>query len=110
MNESFQPARRSWLWPTPGRLGDYPWSPMAWILLGLFALAEFGNWQMGNELRRVCELLHQGDFSISRSELVMEEVEAVCRNRTLQPSRDGGNARQRMQSFSAPELSAGQGV
>src|SRR5262245_15426430 len=65
MKESYQPAKRSWPWPLPGKLGDYAWSPMAWIFLGLFALAEFGNWQMGSEIGRVCELLRQESFSIS---------------------------------------------
>ena len=107
MNESYQPAKRSWLWPGPGRLGDYAWSPVAWILLALFTLAEFGNWQMGNEIRRVCELVRQGDFSIAKPEPLIEELEAICSNRT---PREGQNSRQGMQSFAAPDLPAGQGV
>jgi len=87
MNESYQPAKRPWLWPTPRRLGDYAWSPMAWILFGLCALAKFGNWQMGNEIRRVCELLRQGDFPASPPTLANGEIEGIWRNRTPQPSR-----------------------
>src|SRR6516165_2437276 len=86
MNESYRPARRSWSWRTPNRLGDFAWSPMAWILLGLFALAEIGKWQMGNEIARVCELLGQGDFAASPPTLAKEEVEGGCRNRAPQSS------------------------
>jgi hypothetical protein len=90
MKESYQAAKQSWLSTVPDKLGDYAWSPMGWIFLGLFTLAEVGNWQMGHEIRRVCELLHQGDFSTSPPELAKEEIEAICRNRTPQPSRSGG--------------------
>lgn len=66
------------------RLGDFAWSPMTWIFLCLFALAEVANWQMGNEIGRVCELLSQGGLSSSPAGLAKEEIEGICRNRTPQ--------------------------
>ena len=97
MDESYQRATPSggelpsngqsaWFQRAPHKLGGFAWSPMAWILLGLFALAEIGNWQMGNEIARVCELLGQGDFAASPPTLAKEEIEGVCRNRAPQSS------------------------
>jgi len=88
MEESYQQAKRS-VGESASRvrttwLGDFAFSPMAWIFLGLFALAEVGNWQMGNEIARVCEWLGQGDFSSSPPSLAKLEVEDICRNRTPQ--------------------------
>jgi hypothetical protein len=88
MEESYQRARRS-VGDSSSKvratwLGDFAWSPMAWILLGLFALAEVGNWHMGNEIARVCELLGQGDFASSPATLAKVEIEDICRNRTPQ--------------------------
>ena len=63
---------------------------MGWICLLLFALAEIGNWQMGQEIARVCELLGQEDFTTSPPTLAKAEIEGICRNRTPPPSRSGG--------------------
>jgi hypothetical protein len=82
MEQSHRRVRRPAGYVT--RLGDFAWSPMTWIFLGLFALAEVGNWQMGNEIARVCELLGQGALSTSAAGLAKEEIEGICRNRTPQ--------------------------
>ncbi len=56
------------------------WKPViVWFCLGLFALAEFGNIQMGGEIRRVCALV--GDTEAPRSKTVAEEIGAICANR-----------------------------
>jgi hypothetical protein len=56
------------------------WSPViVWFCLGLFALAEFGNVQMGSEIRRVCALV--GDPVAPRSKTVAEEIGTICANR-----------------------------
>ena len=31
-------------------------NPIAWVLLGMFLIAEYGNYQRGRDLTRVCEL------------------------------------------------------
>jgi len=56
------------------------WRPViVWFCLGLFALAEFGNVQMGGEIRRVCALV--GDPVAPRSKTVADEIGAICANR-----------------------------
>jgi hypothetical protein len=52
---------------------------IVWFCLGLFALAEFGNVQMGGEIRRVCSLM--GDPAAARSKSVADEIGAICPNR-----------------------------
>jgi hypothetical protein len=56
------------------------WKPViVWFCLGLFALAEFGNIQMGGEIRRVCALA--GNPVAPRSKTVDQEIGAICANR-----------------------------
>jgi len=57
------------------------WKPViVWFCLGLFALAEFGNVQMGGEIRRMCALV--GDpMVMSRPRAATEEIGAICANR-----------------------------
>jgi hypothetical protein len=81
-----EPAKARSVW-----LGDFAWSPMVWIFLGLFALAEIGNWQMGNEIARMCALLGQGEFSSSPPTLAKVEIEDICRDRT--PPKDTSSLR-----------------
>ena len=63
-------------------LGWLAWPPMVWIFLGLFALAEIGNWQMGEEIARVCELLEQGDIVADPAHLSTTEIDDICRRRS----------------------------
>jgi hypothetical protein len=62
-------------------LGEFDWNPIAWIFLLLFALAEFGNWQMSNEIARVCELVGQGK---SVPGAAKAEISDICSNRSPQ--------------------------
>ena len=56
------------------------WSPViVWFCLGLFALAEVGNVQMGSEIRQICALV--GDSVASRPKTAAEEIGAICANR-----------------------------
>jgi len=56
------------------------WNPViVWFCLGLFALAEFGNVQMGSEIRRICALV--GDRAAPRSQSAGEAISAICSNR-----------------------------
>ncbi|MFO1159849.1 MAG: hypothetical protein U1E60_13495 [Reyranellaceae bacterium] len=63
-------------------LGGIAWSPMVWICLGLFALAEVGNWQISEEMAQVCELLDQGEIASSPPNLSRAEIDDICRNRS----------------------------
>ena len=72
----------SWLQRTMNEVGSLSWSPMAWIFLGLFGLAEVGNWQIGNEMTRVCELLDRADAAFSRPGPAQKEIEGICLNRS----------------------------
>ena len=54
-------------------------SLIAWFCLGLFALAEFGNVQMGSEIGRMCELVGGPLAPPARS--AAEEISAICANR-----------------------------
>jgi hypothetical protein len=54
-------------------------SLVAWFCLGLFALAEFGNVQMGSEIGRMCALV--GEPLAPRSKSAAEEIGAICANR-----------------------------
>jgi len=53
-------------------------SVIVWFCVGLFALAEFGNVQMGSEIRRMCALV--GD-PVTRPQTAAEEIGAICANR-----------------------------
>jgi len=55
---------------------------MLWILLGLFAMAEVGNWEVGEEMARVCELLEQGEIASAPPNLSRAEIDDICRNRS----------------------------
>lgn len=54
-------------------------SLVAWFCLGLFALAEVGNVQMGSEIGRMCALSGQPLAPPSRT--AAEEIAAICANR-----------------------------
>lgn len=72
----------SWVRRAANELRGLAWSPMTWILLGLFAMAEVGNWEMGDEIARVCELLEQGEIASAPPNLSRTEIDDICRNRS----------------------------
>lgn len=72
----------SWVRRAANELGGLAWSPMVWILLGLFAVAEVGNWEMGEEIARVCELLDRGEIASAPPNLSRTEIDDICRNRS----------------------------
>ena len=73
---------RSWVRRATTELGGFAWSPMVWIFLGLFALAEVGNWQISEEMAQVCELLDQGEIAAAPPNLSRAEIDDICRNRS----------------------------
>jgi hypothetical protein len=81
--EASPKSEASWARRTADDLGNVVWSPMTWILLGLFALAEFSNWRMGVELAQVCELA-RAELRLSPTNLAKLEIDNICRNRTAQ--------------------------
>lgn len=82
VGEDSSTGQASWVRRAATELGGLVWSPMVWILLGLFVLAEVGNWQMAEEIARVCELLDQGEIASSPPNLSRTEIDDICRNRS----------------------------
>jgi hypothetical protein len=56
-------------------------NPIAWILMALLAAAEYGNYQRGRELDRVCELLGQHDLAVNPPRTAKEEIDNICISR-----------------------------
>lgn len=56
-------------------------NPFAWVLFGMFVIAEYGNWQRGVELSRVCDLLGEHDVSVSNPRTARQEIDNICINR-----------------------------
>jgi hypothetical protein len=54
---------------------------MVWIFLALFALAEVGNWRIGNDIARVCELLDQANLDWPSPSPARVQIDDICRNR-----------------------------
>jgi hypothetical protein len=53
-------------------------NPFAWLLLALLAFAEYGNYQRGRELVRVCELLGPHGVSVVVPLRAREEIDNIC--------------------------------
>lgn len=56
-------------------------NPLAWILLTLLIVAEWGNYHRGRELTRVCELIGPHDVYYPRPKTPHEEIAHICANR-----------------------------
>ena len=56
-------------------------NPAVWLLLGAFLLAEWGNWNRGAELSRVCQLLGDHDVSVAHPRTAKQEIDNICINR-----------------------------
>jgi hypothetical protein len=53
-------------------------NPLAWLLLAAFAIAEYGNYQRGKELDRVCELTGPHDVWVKSPKTSREEIDKIC--------------------------------
>ncbi len=63
-------------------IGSFSRNPVAWVLLAAFALAEYGNWQRGRELSRVCALVpHEEVIYASRLLTAQQEIDKICAGR-----------------------------
>jgi hypothetical protein len=56
-------------------------NPAVWILLGLFLIAEYGNWQRGAELTRLCDLLGNPDGLARHQTAAYREIVKICQSR-----------------------------
>jgi hypothetical protein len=60
-------------------------NPIAWVLLALFAIAEYGNYQRGTELTLVCE----GLLGASGAEMRVDDGALdICNERLSEPYDD----------------------
>ena len=53
-------------------------NPLAWLLLGLFLLAEHGNYTGRQDLSRVCELLGEHTASYENPTTPRQEIDTIC--------------------------------
>ena len=56
--------------------------PFAWVLLGLFIIAEYHNYQKGVTITRICELTGDHDTSYVRARTARQELDMICTNRS----------------------------
>ncbi len=54
---------------------------VALLLAGLFAIAEYGNYQRGREIDRVCDLLGPHDFEVAHPMTARQEIDNICISR-----------------------------
>jgi hypothetical protein len=65
-----------------GKLRDWIMTnPVAWFLFVLLVIAEYGNYQRGKELTRVCELSGPHDVFIEHPRTDRQELDNICINR-----------------------------
>ncbi len=63
-------------------IASFSRNPVAWMLLAAFALAEYGNWQRGRELSRVCALVpHEVATYASHPWTARQEIDRICAGR-----------------------------
>ena len=53
-------------------------NPFAWILAGLLIVAEFGNYQYGKDISRLCELTGPHDVSVPHPATTEQEIDNIC--------------------------------
>jgi hypothetical protein len=56
-------------------------NPIAWLLLAVLAVAEYGNHHLGRDLTRICELTEPHDVSVSNPRTAREEIDNICLSR-----------------------------
>jgi hypothetical protein len=73
--------RRDWLKAATDKLHEaFFKNPVAWILLTLLLLAEWGNYKNGHDLRLVCDLVapHLGTVADKYATTVGQKVDNIC--------------------------------
>ena len=63
-------------------------NPLAWPLalsVTAFAIAEFGNYERGRDLTRVCELTGPHDVISLHPKTDREEIDSICAARLAEP-------------------------
>jgi hypothetical protein len=72
----------SWLREHVGALREHAIrNPLVWLLLALFVIAEYNNYQRGKELSAVCDVLPYADALPARPRTDLEKAQAICENR-----------------------------
>jgi hypothetical protein len=52
-------------------------NPLAWLLFAAFLIAEYGNYQRGKELQRICDLLEIDAAATTRG-TAADEIANIC--------------------------------
>jgi hypothetical protein len=67
-------------------------NPIAWLLSALLVMAEYGNFQRGRELDRICELLPHDVVVVYRPpRTARQEIDYICARREASGDEgDGG--------------------
>jgi hypothetical protein len=60
-------------------------NPLAWLLLALFLLAEYWNYQRGEELETVCEAVPYADLLPYQPKTDLEKAQVICDDRRNPP-------------------------
>ncbi len=66
-------------------------NPFAWILLAALVIAEYGNYQRGRELARVCELLGPHEIAVTVARTAREEIDNIYVSRQLADESEDAN-------------------
>jgi hypothetical protein len=65
-------------------------SPWAWVFFAAFVFAEYGNWQRGHDLTRVCALIPHDIVTYGHPVTPQQIVDHICASRNSDP--DDGQA------------------
>ena len=58
-------------------------NPVAWILVVLLVVAEYGNHKIGHDLDRVCQLLGERNGMFQPPRTARQEIDNICIKREL---------------------------
>jgi hypothetical protein len=60
-------------------------NPIAWLLLVLLAICEWGNYHTGHDLRELCELLGEHVASVAHPVTVRDQIDNICLRHADEP-------------------------
>jgi hypothetical protein len=53
-------------------------NPIAWLFFALLVIAEYGNYNLGKDLHRMCDLLGEHNVSFEHPVTPQEEIDTIC--------------------------------